>query len=141
MALILPISQAFPVIDGCSKLKRVSQRRRGYRSGTRTEPSHVSALEHGTSKGPAVRARTMQQATGPLQALRKARTCNKTTDPPFDPCSGHCQSCQICRMLSPSSVNQIPGRTSLQPLSRICQIWFPVDSKSTESTEQATDLL
>ncbi len=42
---------------------------------------------------------------------------------------------ELSRMLSPSSVKQIPVRSSLQqqPLSRIGQIWLPVDSKSTGS--------
>ncbi len=40
----------------------------------------------------------------------------------------------LFRMLSPSSVKQIPVRSSLQLqlLSRISQIWLPVDSKSTD---------
>ncbi len=40
----------------------------------------------------------------------------------------------LFRMLSPSSVKQIPVRSSLQLqlLSRISQIWLPVDSKSRE---------
>ncbi len=42
----------------------------------------------------------------------------------------------LFRMLSPSSVKQIPVRSSLQLqlLSRISQIWLPVDSKSTDRT-------
>ncbi len=44
----------------------------------------------------------------------------------------------LFRMLSPSSVKQIPVRYSLQLqlLSRISQIWLPADSKSTDRNPQ-----
>ena len=46
-------------------------------------------------------------------------------------------------MLSPSSVKQIPVRSSLQHqlFSRISQIWLPVDSKSTDPQTALKNLL
>ncbi len=47
----------------------------------------------------------------------------------------------LFRMLSPSSVKQIPVRSSLQLqlLSRISQIWLPVDSKSTDPMHKVSN--
>ncbi len=44
----------------------------------------------------------------------------------------------LFRMLSPSSVKQIPDRSSLQLqlLRRMSQIWLPVDNKSTDKSTE-----